>query len=155
MRDFDIRVLDESYWSDVYDLIRPFYDEGHWSDNGEFSPENTSRYILEMLYGSHVLGAFRPDEDALVAIASCEICYEFHVRPEAYVTNFYSQKSVRGTGVGRKMVEAIIAFCKENNCGNIYAANTGEFSVRANALHDNLFAKYGFVVVSRNLRKVL
>ena len=145
--------LDDSYWSMVYDFLRPFYDEGHWSDCGEFSPENAANYISSMLQAGVVFGAFRDME--LVGMVSCEVVYEFHVRPEAYITNFYTSQHVRGQGISRKLVEYLLEYCEKQDCGNVYAANTGQFTKRANALHDNLFEKYGFEFVSRNLRKAM
>jgi len=156
----EVRMLREEDWGDVYDLIRPFYDEGHWSKVGEFSPENITAYIIKVLTFSNVFGVYDHGEDSkedspLVGAASCGIVYKFNVRPEGHITDFYTSEDFRGRGAGRVLVEAIIEFCKKQNCGNIFAANTSRFTKEANVLHDNLFRKYGFEVVSNNLSRVM
>ena len=128
---------------DVYDLLRPFFDEGHWSRYGEFSPENTVSYIASFLETDYCnpLGYY---DGALKGLIVVDINYEFHNSPMGYVTNFYLAKDARATGISRMLVEKALELCNNSNCINVYAANTGIWSGRANALFDNLFNKYGF-----------
>lgn len=144
-----VRKLRDEDYMDVYNLIRPFYDEGHWSDGGEFSPENTMLYVTDALNQGAVFGAHI--EDALVGVVTCQICYEFDTRPRCYVTDLYVLPAGRGTEAARLLVEAVVREAQAHNCVAAYSANTGNFTRRANALHDNLFKKYGFKPVSQNL----
>jgi len=149
----DVRKLNDDDYMDIYCVIRDFYDEGHWSDEGEFSPENTMNYICNGLSQADAFGAYVDGE--LVGVLTLEVCYEFDTRPRAYVTDLFVLRGARGLGIGRLLVKACIAEAVSQDVLGIYAANTGTFSRRANALHDNLFKKYGFEEVSANLRLVL
>lgn len=149
----EVRKVKKDEWMDVYLLVRDFYEEGHWAVEGEFSPENTMRYISEAVEGGHGFGVWV--DGKLAGVLTLEICYEFDTRPRAYVTDLFVNEIYRGMGLGRDLVEIAIKEARSKNAISIYAANTGTFTRRANALHDNLFKKYGFAAVSTNLRMVL
>jgi len=153
MFNFKVRVLTDDDWDSVFELLRPWYDEGHWSEASEFSPENGVAFVSDMLEYSDCIGCF--DGSELVGLVCCDVSYNARVRPDCFITRLYSSPHVRGSGVSRLLVEAALLHARSRNCVSVYAANLTNFSDRDNTLHDNLFKKYGFGVVSNNLRKVL
>lgn len=145
----EVNLLSADHTQDVYDLLRPFFDEGHWNENGEYSPENTVKYIMEFLYHAETLGGYI--DGKLHGIIVAEICYEFDVRPYGYITNFYTSPESRGSGLSRLLVEECLKLCDNANCRNVYAANTGILTNKANNLFDNMLKKHGFVPMSNLL----
>ena len=59
---------------------------------------------------------------------------------EGHITNVAVGKEYRGLGVGNKLVEALILYCKEKNITNM------TLEVReSNLVAQNLYKKYGFL----------
>lgn len=137
---------------DVYELLRPFYDEGHWFEYGTFSPENSIAYIAKFLQYADCVALY-DDEDVLSGILVVEICEEFHTQPMGYFSNFYTRPEVRGMGGARLLIDAGVKLCYDKNCLNMYAANTGILNEKANKIFVNLMKKFGFVEVSTMLMR--
>lgn len=125
----------------IYDLLRPFYDEGHWSTLGTFSPENTVAYIAAFMAHADV---FIADDGVIKGIIVLEAAHEFHTQPVAYISNFYVSPLARGTRAARMLFEAAMKQADDYGCIATFAANSGINALRANNLFDNICMKFGF-----------
>lgn len=131
---------------DVYDLLRPFFDEGHWRQHGSINTDNVIKYIYAFLDQGDVF--ISRDDKGLNGIIVSEICYEFLDRPACYVTNFYTAPRIRGKGIARELFDIVIKNAQDHKAYGIYSMNCGIFTSEANALFGNLCKKFAFNQVS-------
>lgn len=142
-----IEELTIDHTMEVYDLLRPFYDEGHWKEYGQFSSDNTVKYIMSFLSYRGKTFAGR-DDKGLTGLLSVQIDYEFHVQPVAYITNFYTSPRARGTVLARGLFGAAVNYCEEEKTVAQYVGNCGIFTAEADKVFGNLVKKFGFCELS-------
>lgn len=65
------------------------------------------------------------------------------------VSEFYVMPESRGTGAGRKLLEAACEWFDSRNCVHVFVKSTG--NIGQSAAFENLFKKYGFEVFSHVL----
>ena len=67
-----------------------------------------------------------------------------------YLQDLYADPEVRGTGVGRKLIEAVYAAADDAGCPSVYWM-TQEFNTTARTLYDRIGAVTPFVKYQRKL----
>ena len=111
--------------------------------------------IVEMTWG-RLFDPYEPiyalvaeSDDNLVGLAH----YLFHrnfltFAPTCYLQDLYADPQVRGTGVGRALIEAVYAAADAAGCPSVYWL-TQDFNETARRLYDRIAKKSPFIVYRR------
>lgn len=73
----------------------------------------------------------------------------WHIDDICYLQDLYADPDVRGTGIGRALIEGVYAKAKEAGAPEVYWM-TQEFNATARRLYDRLAEKTPFLVYQRN-----
>ncbi|BDA85566.1 GCN5 family N-acetyltransferase [Aureimonas sp. SA4125] len=74
----------------------------------------------------------------------------WRVENVCYLQDLYADPAVRGTGVGRKLIEAVYAAADEAGCPSVYWM-TQAFNTTARTLYDRIAAETPFIKYQRKL----
>ena len=97
------------------------------------------------------------DQNALLALAGQRpvglVHYIYHphnwrVEKVCYLQDLYADPSVRGTGVGRKLIEAVYAAADADGCPSVYWL-TQDFNTTARRLYDRIGQLTTFIKYAR------
>lgn len=147
-----IERLGKEHFSDLYSLLRPYYDETYAiNQDNPFSPENSANYLMQALSADHVYVLAARQDGKLVGCLFLELCIEFRLYPEAYIPIMMVSADARGSGAGRELVAAAMEIITANNVKAASTAAAGNLAADNRAKYDNLFSKFGFNKVSNVL----
>jgi GNAT superfamily N-acetyltransferase len=147
MTDIAIRPLthgDEAEWRKLWKAYLAFYDTE--------LPEQIYRSSFDRMTG--------PDAREFRGVLACIdgrpmglAHYLFHrhgwkIEDTCYLQDLYVDPSARGTGLGRKLIEAVYAAADASGAGSVYWL-TQDFNATARQLYDRIGAKTPFIVYRR------
>jgi GNAT superfamily N-acetyltransferase len=98
-----------------------------------------------------------PDQNALVAVQNEHrvglVHYIYHphnwrLEKVCYLQDLYADPSVRGTGVGRQLIEAVYAHADTDGCPSVYWL-TQDFNAEARKLYDRVGQLTPFIKYAR------
>ena len=127
-----------------------------WRGYLEFYETVLSDDIYQMTF-ARLINPERTHQNALVAVQNGHLIglvhFIFHAhnwRSEdvVYLQDLYADSSVRGTGVGRKLIEAVYQAADENGTPNVYWM-TQEFNQTARTLYDRIAQLTPFIKYQR------
>jgi len=121
-------------------MIQTFIRESHW---GYTYSEKASLEILDEYMGD-ALGAVyvAVEHGEYLGFWTAFVCYEFVEQPCCYVGKFYVMPDGRGLGVGRLLMQKLVACADDYKC--LHTFLTGTAKVHQDKLFVNLCKKYDF-----------
>lgn len=138
-----IRADDRAGWEPLWQGYLEFY-------RAALAPEVTGRTwqaLFEARSGVHGLVAEQQGE--LVGLAHVILHpTTWALRPSCYLEDLYIAKPWRGSGIGRRLIEAVYAFADELGAGRVYWL-TQEYNAPARSLYDTVGRRTSFVVYER------
>jgi GNAT superfamily N-acetyltransferase len=135
---------DFSAWLPLWDGYNAFYGRsGETALPAEITRITWSRFF-DAYEPVHALVA--EHEGRLLGLAH----YLFHrntiqIEPSCYLQDLFTDAAVRGSGVGRALIEAVYRQATEAGCTRVYW-HTHETNATAMRLYDSVAQKSGFVV---------
>lgn len=131
-----IRIAGYEDLKDLLYMAKEFTEESGWG--WKFNAENAVQSFI---------GYIQTDEaDVLIGDGSWAIvCFDndFHADKVGYIVKFYVSKRKRGTGEGRKLVEACNAWFDKIGCKDSFVTATGNIESQGKAFQ-NLMKKNGY-----------
>ncbi len=148
MTSIEIRPLtedDRAAWEPLWAGYQAFYQTQIPAE----TTEKTWRRFLDPALPMHALGAFQGGR--LVGI----VHYLFHLTtwttgPYCYLQDLFTAPEARGQGVGRALIEAVVAAAQAAGASRVYWL-THETNAQAMALYDKVATRSGFVQYRRLL----
>jgi GNAT superfamily N-acetyltransferase len=138
----DINPLSKS----DYDAWLPLWRGYQTFYNADIPDETTRLTFARLTGGQEPMGAFVAREfgEAVgivhwIAHRSCWTSGDY-----CYLQDLFVADAMRGSGVGRKLIEAVYEVARTRGCSRVYWL-THETNVRAMALYDKVARKSGFV----------
>ena len=149
MSGLEIRALtppDEADWRRLWTAYLAFYET--------VLPEEIFRTTFARLTGdgaNDYAGLLAVLDGRPVGLAH----YLFHrscwtIGDVCYLQDLYADPAVRGTGVGRALIEAVYARAAEANAAEVYWM-TQEFNATARRLYDRIADKTPFIIYQKTL----
>jgi GNAT superfamily N-acetyltransferase len=145
-----ITLTDEAEWRRLWTLYLEFYESS--------VPEEVYQTTLARIAGRHVAGeASFYEPRGMLALVDGKPCglvhYMYHrhgwkVEPVCYLQDLYAAPEVRGTGLGRALIEAVYAQADADGCPSVYWM-TQEFNSTARKLYDRIATLTPFIKYSR------
>lgn len=137
---------DEADWRRLWTAYLAFYET--------VLPEETFRTTFDRLTGggaNEFAGLLAVVDGTPVGLAH----YLFHrscwtIGNVCYLQDLYADPAVRGTGVGRALIEAVCARAAEADVAEVYWM-TQEFNATARRLYDGIADKTPFIVYQKSL----
>ncbi len=127
-----------------------------WTAYLEFYKSGVSEAVYDATF--HRLCSHQhPNQKAFVAIKGGDLVglvhYIYHAHnwrldDVCYLQDLYADPSVRGTGVGRKLIEAVYAAADTDGCPSVYWM-TQDFNQEARKLYDRIATLTPFVKYAR------
>jgi len=135
----ELRAADRERWTELWRLYLEFYETA-------LPPEiyaHTWDQILDPAAPIHAFGA--PVDGRLVGITH----YLFHdhawsPKQVCYLQDLYVDSEIRGGGVGKALIEAVVQIARERDCLRLYWT-TKEDNTRARRLYDYIAKFNGFI----------
>jgi len=109
----------------------------------EFDAEKSRHHLAFYLLMPN-LKILVADENGIVGGAMMAVSHEFQKRPFGYVSKFFVAPEARNWGIGRSLIEATIAWLKEQGVSHIFSTATAGLDEMNQRLFVNLLKKYGF-----------
>lgn len=142
---FEIRPIappDKTAWRALWTAYLAFYETG------------VSDTVYDTTF-ARICAADHPDQNGLLAVQAGVpvglVHYIYHphnwrVEKVCYLQDLYADPGVRGTGVGRGLIEAVYAWADSDGCPSVYWL-TQDFNTTARQLYDRVgkltpFIKY-------------
>ena len=111
----EIRSSDEQSWRVLWDGYLRFYD----TDLEESTTETTWRRLLDA--EAPVRGLVAERGDALVGFVHCVFHpYTWGEGDACYLEDLFVDPDVRGSGAGRRLIEAVVERARVGGCGRVY-----------------------------------
>jgi GNAT superfamily N-acetyltransferase len=140
---------DFSQWLPLWEGYNRFYGR-----SGETAlPEEITRMTWARFFDAYepVHAMVAEDEGRLVGL----VHYLFHrtttsIAPICYLQDLFTEESIRGKGVGRKLINAVYEQAKLAGLSRVYW-QTHESNSTAMRLYDQVAARSGFVVYRKEL----
>jgi GNAT superfamily N-acetyltransferase len=139
-----LRASDKPQWSELWTGYLAYY-------------ETTRPAEIYDLYFDRLLGDDPHDYNGLVAEVDGKLVglthYLFHRHGWSrenvcYLQDLYADPKVRGTGIGRALIEAVYAAADADGSPNVYWM-TQDFNATARRLYDRIGVKTPFIKYSR------
>jgi len=140
-----IERSDETAWRALWTAYLQFYETS----------------VSEAVYNAtfdRLCAAERPDQNGLLAVqdgtpvALVHYIYHRHnwrLEQVCYLQDLYADPSVRGQGVGRRLIEAVYAAADTDGCPSVYWL-TQDFNHEARRLYDRIGVLTPFIKYSRS-----
>ena len=142
--------------------IRPLEpaDKPHWAALWKAYLEFYEASVAQEVYDTtfdRLCSRDTPDQNALLALVDGTpvglVHYIYHphnwrIEKVCYLQDLYADPSVRGTGVGRKLIEAVYAAADEAGCPSVYWL-TQDFNAEARKLYDRIGTLTPFIKYNR------
>lgn len=144
-----IRREDLAAWRPLWDGYNAFYGRR----DATALAEDITRQTWERF--------FDPAEPMFALVAEVEgrvaglVHYLYHrstsrLRDVCYLQDLYTEESLRGRGIGRKLIEAVYAAARADGCSRVYW-QTQVGNAAGRALYDKVAAHTGFIVYVHEL----
>lgn len=144
-----VRRDDYGAWRPLWDGYNAFYGR-----SGATSlPEDITRTTWERFFDTaepvHALVA--EEEGAVVGL----VHYLYHrsttrLRDVCYLQDLFTAPSVRGLGIGRRLIQAVYSAAREAGCSRVYW-QTHVTNQQGRVLYDKVAQHHGFIVYSHDL----
>lgn len=145
----EIAPSDHAQWLPLWDGYNAFYER--------IGPTALPKEITETTWARF----FDPAEPVYALVAEQDkklvglVHYLFHrsttlIGPICYLQDLFAQESVRGTGVGRALIEAVYDRAKREGAARVYW-QTHETNGVARRLYDRVADRSGFIVYRHNV----
>lgn len=127
-----------------------------WKDYLAFYETSVSDVVYDT-YFQRLLGNDDRDFSGLLALSEGRAVglahYLFHrhgwrIEDTCYLQDLYVEPSLRGTGIGRMLIEAVYAAADDHGAGSVYWL-TQEFNHTARKLYDRIGTLTPFIVYNR------
>lgn len=127
-----------------------------WTAYLEFYESSVSEAVYDATF-ARLCAEDHPDQNALVAVQEGRLVglvhYIYHphnwrLEKVCYLQDLYADPSVRGTGVGRKLIEAVYAQADTDGCPSVYWL-TQDFNAEARKLYDRVGVLTPFIKYAR------
>lgn len=139
-----IAPADEPAWRALWTAYLEFYETT--------VPEEVYRTTFARL-----LSADHPDQNGFLAVHGTTpvglVHYIYHphnwrIEKVCYLQDLYANPEVRGTGVGRKLIETVYAQADADGCPSVYWM-TQDFNAQARKLYDRIGVLTPFIKYNR------
>ena len=139
-----IQADDKTAWADLWRAYLAFYE----TELPDAVYDNTFARILSPEHPKQ--NGFLALENGLPVGLVHYIYHPHNWREEdvCYLQDLYADPSVRGTGIGRKLIEAVYAQADADGCPGVYWL-TQDFNHTARQLYDRIANKTPFIVYRR------
>lgn len=127
-----------------------------WTDYLAFYESSVSEEVYQTTF-KRLIGSEENEFHGLVAVLDGKLVglthYLFHrhcwrIENTCYLQDLFADKSVRGKGIGRALIEAVYKKADAAGCPKVYW-NTQDFNDTARKLYDRIAKKTPFIVYSR------
>lgn len=127
-----------------------------WTSYLEFYESSVTDAIYDATFG-RLCDAGHPDQNGFLAVRDGTpvglVHYIYHphnwrLEKVCYLQDLYADPSVRGTGVGRKLIEAVYAAADTDGCPSVYWL-TQDFNTQARQLYDRIGVQTPFIKYAR------
>lgn len=145
-----IMAADEPDWRRLWRLYLEFYETS--------LPDEVYQSTFSRIVGAHDAGeATFYEPRGMLALVDGQpaglVHYIYHrhgwkLEPVCYLQDLYASPDVRGTGVGRALIEAVYAQADVDGCPSVYWM-TQEFNAEARKLYDRIATLTPFIKYSR------
>ena len=140
-----IEARDQARWRQLWDGYTRFYER----EPAEPQTRHTWSRILDAAVPLHAIVA-EDDRDGVIGIAN----YIIHentstLAPVCYLQDLYVDPAVRAGGVGKQMIDWLLAEMKQQGWARLYW-NTRENNYRARGLYDKYTPHSGFLLYRVN-----
>ena len=128
-----------------------------WTAYLEFYESSVSEAVYEATF-ERLCSHKHPNQKAFVAVKSGDLVglvhYIYHahnwrLEDVCYLQDLFADPSVRGSGVGRKLIEAVYAAADTDGCPSVYWL-TQDFNEEARKLYDRIATLTPFIKYARN-----
>jgi GNAT superfamily N-acetyltransferase len=145
MSETRIRALtaaDKAEWLRLWAGYLAFYEQ-------DLAPEVTETLFDRLLGADGHFGFVAERDGRLVGfVHALPHASTWSVAPTCYLEDLYVDDAVRGSGSGRKLIEAVYAKAGELGCSNVYW-HTHDNNARARQLYDRIGSLSNFVRYDR------
>ncbi|MFD1156384.1 GNAT family N-acetyltransferase [Roseovarius aestuarii] len=127
-----------------------------WTAYLEFYESNVSEAVYEATF-ERLCSHKHQNQKAFVAVQGGDLVglvhYIYHahnwrLEDVCYLQDLYADPAVRGTGVGRKLIEAVYAAADTDGCPSVYWL-TQDFNKEARKLYDRIATLTPFIKYAR------
>ena len=127
-----------------------------WTAYLEFYESTVSEAVYDTTF-DRLCSTNHPDQNALVAAQKGQLVglvhYIYHphnwrLEKVCYLQDLYAAPKVRGTGIGRKLIEAVYAQADTDGCPAVYWL-TQDFNTEARKLYDRVGVLTPFIKYAR------
>lgn len=148
MQQITIRPLDagdRAAWEPLWQGYLTFY-------KASLSAETTDTTFARLTGGEEPMGGFiaQRGEETLGIVNYVLHRTTWSPKEICYLQDLYTVEAARGTGVGRRLIEAVRAMAEAKGCFRVYW-QTHESNLQAQALYDKVAQKSGFIVYRQPL----
>jgi GNAT superfamily N-acetyltransferase len=148
MSEITIRPLtaaDRDAWVKLWEGYLTFY-------KASVSPETTDTTFARLTSGTEPMGGFIAERDGKPLGIVNWVLHRttWSEKPICYLQDLFTVTESRGTGVGRKLIEAVNQMARAKNCYRVYW-QTHESNLQGQALYDKVADKSGFIVYRQPL----
>ncbi|WP_422032410.1 GNAT family N-acetyltransferase [Roseovarius sp.] len=127
-----------------------------WKAYLEFYETSVAQEVYDTTF-DRLCSPDHPEQNALLALVDGTpvglVHYIYHphnwrIEKVCYLQDLYADPDVRGTGVGRKLIEAVYAAADEAGCPSVYWL-TQDFNTTARQLYDRIGTLTPFIKYNR------
>ncbi|KRE18027.1 GNAT family acetyltransferase [Bosea sp. Root381] len=140
-----LAAADHSAWEPLWQGYLTFY-------KASLSAEITAETFERLTGGREPMGGFVAERDGkLIGIVHWVIHRStWNIRNICYLQDLFTVPEARGSGAGRKLIEAVNATARAKDCFRVYW-QTHESNLQAQELYDKVAEKSGFIVYRQPL----
>ncbi|WP_101067687.1 GNAT family N-acetyltransferase [Roseovarius salinarum] len=127
-----------------------------WTEYLDFYETTVSDEVYQTTF-ARLCSSDHPDQNGLIALSGDRpvglVHYIFHphnwrIEKTCYLQDLYTHPDVRGTGVGRELIEAVYAAADAAGCPSVYWL-TQDFNTQARRLYDRVGKLTPFIKYAR------
>ncbi len=139
-----LRAADRAGWTQLWKAYLAFYETDlpvatyDLTFARNMNPDHTAQQCLVAEWNGQLVGLVHFIFHA----------HNWHEQDVIYLQDLYADPSVRGQGVGRKLIEAVYAAADAAGCPSVYWT-TQEFNYQGRMLYDRIGTKTPFIKYQR------
>ena len=139
----DLTLADRTRWEELWAGYIAFYESS-------VAPEVTETTFRRLLDPAEPMFAFVAEEDGrVIGFVHCVLHRgTWAIGDFCYLEDLFVDPSVRGSGAGRALIEAVYASADKLGCARVYWL-THESNTTARALYDKVAKNLGFIQYRR------
>lgn len=136
---------DHAAWAPLWQGYLTFY-------KASLTQETSDQSFRRLTEGEEPMGGFIALRDGKAIGITHWVLHRTTWSPKdiCYLQDLFTAEEARGTGAGRKLIEAVRAMAQEKNCFRVYW-QTHESNLQAQELYDKVAQKSGFIVYRQPL----